>query len=111
MYLVAFQKKRGGLTVMMQCTTLRTQSNLVIGTWCYLVVLGGTWWYLVVLDGTWCTWWYLMVLDGTWCTWWYLVEYLEHLVVQQISMFSRNGKVAQSAFQQPAQSVETTKFE
>ena len=42
MDLVAFQKK-GGLTVTVQCTAVRTQSNLVIGTsWC-LVVLGGAW--------------------------------------------------------------------
>ena len=54
MDLVAFQKK-GGLTVTVQCTAVRTQSNLVIGTsWClveYLVahggILGSAWWYLV----------------------------------------------------------------
>ena len=59
MDLVAFQKK-GGLTVTVQCTAVRTQSNLVIGTSWYLVeylveylvvhlvvlggILGGTWW-------------------------------------------------------------------
>ena len=85
---VVASKKEGGLTVTVQCTAVRTQSNLVIGTsWC-LVVLGGAWWntwwhmveylveylvaHLVVLGGAW---WHFVVLGGILGgTWWYLVE-------------------------------------
>ena len=78
MDLVAFQKK-GGLTVTVQCTAVRTQSNLVIGT--------------------------------SWCLVEYLVEYLVELCGAATFNVGRASKVAQHAFQQPAQSVDTTQFE
>ena len=60
-------------------------------------------WHFVVLGG---------ILGGTWWnTWQCLVEYLAALGGAATFNVGRASNVAQSAFQQPAQSVDTTNFE